>query len=98
MHVRSEPPILYFGTPVVLLTTTNPDGTPNIAPMSSAFWLGWRCMLGLGAGSQTAANLLRDPQCVINLPSVNEVNVVDRLALTTGADPVPLPKQRRGYR
>ncbi|NRF69511.1 flavin reductase family protein [Aquincola sp. S2] len=98
MHVRSEPPILYFGTPVVLLTTTNPDGTPNIAPMSSAFWLGWRCMLGLGAGSQSAANLLRDPQCVINLPSAAEVDAVDRLALTTGADPVPAPKQRRGYR
>ncbi|WP_284616224.1 flavin reductase family protein [Aquabacterium humicola] len=98
MHVRSEPPILYFGTPVVLLTTTNPDGTPNIAPMSSAFWLGWRCMLGLGALSQTAQNLLRDPQCVINLPSDAQVDLVDRLALTTGAEPVPARKAQRGYR
>lgn len=98
MHQRCEPPILYFGTPVVLLTTLNPDGSPNIAPMSSAFWLGWRCVLGLGAASRTAQNLLREPQCVINLPSVNEVAAVDRLALTTGADPVPPYKAARGYR
>ena len=98
MHQRSEPPILYFGTPVVLLTTTNPGGTPNIAPMSSAFWLGWRCMLGLGAGAQTTANLLREPQCVINLPSADQVAAVDRLALTTGAEAIPPLKAARGYR
>lgn len=97
-HQHSEPPILYFGTPVVLLSTSNPDGTPNLAPMSSAFWLGWRCMLGLGAGSQTASNLQRSPQCVINLPSADLVTEVDRLALSTGADPVPAAKAARGYR
>lgn len=98
MHLRSEPPILYFGTPVVLLSTTNPDGTPNLSPMSSAFWLGWRCMLGLDATSQTTANLLRQGQCVINLPSADQVGAVDRLARTTGADPVPPLKAMRGYR
>lgn len=97
-HQRCEPPILYVGTPVVLLTTRNPDGTPNIAPMSSAFWLGWRCLLGLGASSQTAANLRRDPQCVINLPDAGLVDAVDRLALTTGAPNVPPHKAARGYR
>lgn len=98
MHQRSEPPILYFGTPVVLLTTTNPDGTPNISPMSSAFWLGWRCVLGLDASSQTTANLLREGQCVINLPSTAQVAAVDRLARTTGSTPVPPLKALRGYR
>ena len=47
MHKIIEPGILYFGTPVVLISTINEDGTYNLAPMSSAFWLGWRCMLGL---------------------------------------------------
>jgi hypothetical protein len=37
MHVTSEPGILYFGTPVVLISTTNEDGSYNLAPMSSAF-------------------------------------------------------------
>jgi flavin reductase (DIM6/NTAB) family NADH-FMN oxidoreductase RutF len=98
MHVSSEPAILYFGTPVVLISTVNEDGTPNLAPMSSAFWLGWRCMLGLAATSKTTQNLLRTRECVLNLPSVNEVGGVNRLALTTGSNPVPQGKLARGYR
>ncbi|HEY3507151.1 MAG TPA: flavin reductase family protein [Actinocatenispora sp.] len=97
-HSPIEPSILYFGTPVVLITTTNEDGTPNIAPMSSAFWLGWRAMLGLGARSQTARNMLRTKECVLNLPSDALVDAVDRLALTTGTYPVPPTKAERGYR
>jgi flavin reductase (DIM6/NTAB) family NADH-FMN oxidoreductase RutF len=34
---RSEPRILYVGTPVMLISTCNEDGSPNLAPMSSAF-------------------------------------------------------------
>jgi flavin reductase (DIM6/NTAB) family NADH-FMN oxidoreductase RutF len=35
--VTIKPSILYFGTPVVLITTMNPDATVNISPMSSAW-------------------------------------------------------------
>lgn len=98
MHVTAEPAILYFGTPVVLVSTTNEDGTPNLAPMSSAWWLGWNCVLGFGARSHTPANLLRTGECVLNLPSVDLVGVVDRLAKTTGSDPVPPHKVAMGYR
>lgn len=98
MHISSEPNILYFGTPVVLISTVNEDGSYNLAPMSSAFWLGWRCMLGWGAASKTPQNMLRTGQCVLNLPSVDQVDMVNRLALTTGSNPVPERKARRGYR
>ncbi len=98
MHITSEPAILYFGTPVVLISTVNEDGTTNLAPMSSVFWLGWRCMIGLGSGSQTTHNILRTGQCVLNLPSQAEVGAVNRLALTTGSQPVPARKAQRGYR
>jgi flavin reductase (DIM6/NTAB) family NADH-FMN oxidoreductase RutF len=98
MHIVSEPAILYFGTPVVLISTVNEEGAVNLAPMSSAFWLGWRCMLGLAIASQTAQNILRTRQCVLNLPSVHQVDAVDRLALTTGSNPVPSYKADRGYR
>ncbi|MBI3561621.1 MAG: flavin reductase family protein [Gammaproteobacteria bacterium] len=98
MQQTFEPSILYFGTPVVLISTLNEDATYNLAPMSSAFWLGWRCMLGLAAQSKTPQNMLRNGECVLNLPSVNEVAAVNRLALTTGSDPVPEFKQRKGYR
>ncbi|WP_188188395.1 flavin reductase family protein [Nonomuraea sp. SYSU D8015] len=97
-HTRIEPNILYFGTPVVLISSTNEDGTPNLAPMSSAFWLGWRAMLGLGARAKTAHNLVRTRECVLNLPSDALASAVDRLALTTGSDPVPERKWERGYR
>lgn len=96
-HTAIEPGILYFGTPVVLISTTNEDGSANLAPMSSAFWLGWRAMLGLGARSKTAQNLLRTRECVLNLPSDALASAVDRLALTTGSDPVPPGKRKRGY-
>lgn len=98
MHKTIEPTILYFGTPVAILSTLNPDGSPNLAPMSSVWWLGWSCMLGLGQMSQTSGNLIRNRECVINLPSQHQVAHVDRLALTTGKDPVPEKKQSWGYR
>jgi flavin reductase (DIM6/NTAB) family NADH-FMN oxidoreductase RutF len=98
MHIASEPAILYLGTPVVLISTENEDGTYNLAPMSSAFWLGWRCMLGLSAMSKTTENLRRTGQCVLNVPSTDNVAAVDRLARTTGSNPVPPGKVTRGYR
>lgn len=95
--VSIEPAILYWGTPVVLISTMNEDGTSNLAPMSSAFWLGWRCMLGLDASSKNTENLLRTGECVLNLPSPAQVENVDRLARLTGSDPVPAAKQMRDY-
>jgi flavin reductase (DIM6/NTAB) family NADH-FMN oxidoreductase RutF len=98
MHKTIDPTILYFGTPVAIISSLNQDGSPNIAPMSSAWWLGWSCMLGLGAMGQTSDNLIRTRECVINLPSEDQVAHVDRLALTTGKDPVPEKKRDWGYR
>ncbi|WHT15604.1 flavin reductase family protein [Crossiella sp. CA-258035] len=96
-HQAIEPGILYFGTPVVLVSTENEDGTPNLAPISSAFWLGWRALLGISAKSHTTRNLLRTGEAVLNLPNDALAPAVDRLALTTGSDPVPPGKLRRGY-
>jgi flavin reductase (DIM6/NTAB) family NADH-FMN oxidoreductase RutF len=98
MHRTIEPAILYFGTPVVLVSTLNEDGTTNVAPISSAWWLGWSCLLGFGARSHTPANLRRTGECVLNLPSVEQVAAVDRLARTTGSNPVPPHKVAMGYR
>jgi flavin reductase (DIM6/NTAB) family NADH-FMN oxidoreductase RutF len=96
-HTSIEPGILYFGTPVVLIATLNENDSPNLAPMSSVFWLGWRAVLGLSARSKTTRNMLRTGECVLNLPSDALAGAVDRLALTTGSDPVPPHKRERGY-
>lgn len=97
MHQTIYPPILYAGTPVVLVGSINPDGSPNVSPISSAWWLGWNCVLGFGASSQTPLNIQRTGQCTINLPSVNEAAYVDRLARLTANNPVPPGKLERGY-
>lgn len=94
--LRIHPSILYFGTPVVLITTRNPDGSANITPMSSAWALADRVTIGLAGGGQGLANLLRERECVLNLASETMREAVERLAPTSGADPVPAWK--RGYR
>lgn len=98
MHKTIEPKILYFGTPVVLISSLNEDGSGNLAPMSSAWWLGKSCMLGLSARSKTVQNLTRHRECVLNLPSTDLVAAVDRLAFLTGSNPVPEYKMKMGYR
>jgi flavin reductase (DIM6/NTAB) family NADH-FMN oxidoreductase RutF len=98
MHKTVEPSILYFGTPVVLISTVNEGGGYNLAPMSSIFWLGWRCVIGISAFSKTTENLLRNREGVLNLPSVDQAHNVNALALTTGSYPVPEGKLKKGYR
>jgi flavin reductase (DIM6/NTAB) family NADH-FMN oxidoreductase RutF len=98
MHVVSKPAILYFGTPVALLSTLNEDGTANIAPMSSTVFLSWRAILGLQANSKTVENLRRTREMVINMPSVHQVSAVNLLAKTTGTVIVPPDKLQRGFR
>ncbi|MCS1352299.1 flavin reductase family protein [Mechercharimyces sp. CAU 1602] len=97
MHKTINPKILYFGTPVVLVSTVNEDGTFNLAPISSAWWMSQSCMLGMSGHSQTVSNLIRTKECVLNLPSADQVREVDQLALLTGKDPVPPYKEKIGY-
>ncbi|MGV9316887.1 flavin reductase family protein [Streptomyces sp. NPDC003691] len=98
MHVVPGLKVLYFGTPVVLVSSLNEDGTANLAPISSAWWLGRSGMIGLGNNAQTTANLLRDGECVLNLPSSSMVDAVDRIALTTARRDIPDYKTEQGYR
>lgn len=92
-----DPKMLYFGTPVVLISSFNEDGTTNLAPMSSAWWVGRTGVLGMSANSQTVRNLTERPACVLNLVDATMVDAVDRLALLTGRPDVPEYKVARGY-
>jgi flavin reductase (DIM6/NTAB) family NADH-FMN oxidoreductase RutF len=98
MHSVVPLKVHYYGTPVVLVSSTNPDGTTNLAPMSSAWWLGQEAMLGLGASSRTTQNLLRTRECVLNLAPSSLVDHVDRLALLTGTPELSEHKRATGYR
>lgn len=87
-----EPPVLYPGTPVVLVSSLNEDGTTNLAPMSSAWALGKTAVLGLGMAGKTFQNLSARPDCVLNYASAPLWRHVERLAPLTGAAPVPAAK------
>src|SRR5580658_8616590 len=84
-----EPKILYFGTPVALITTIDTDGNANIGPMSSVWALGWTLMLGLEMESKTYQNLMEQKECVINFPPSSLFKHVEKIANLTGANPVP---------
>jgi flavin reductase (DIM6/NTAB) family NADH-FMN oxidoreductase RutF len=92
-----NPKMLYFGTPVVLVSSLNSDGSTNVAPMSSAWWVGKTAMLGLSVNSHTVRNLEQRPMCVLNLVDESMVDAIDRLALLTGRADVPDYKRARGY-
>jgi len=98
MHIVPGLKVLYFGTPVVLLTTRNEDGSTNMAPMSSAWWLGQTAVLGLGDSSQTSENLRREGECVLNLATAALVDGVDRIALTTARETIAQYRREQGYR
>jgi|HubBroStandDraft_6_1064221.scaffolds.fasta_scaffold10846_2 hypothetical protein len=78
------PNILYFGNPIAIVTSVNKDGTPNLAPISSFWALGWTMVLGLLSGTQTLDNFQERPDCVVNLPSPDMWSSVERLAPLTG--------------
>ena len=84
-----EPKILYFGTPVAIVSSLNEDGTTNLAPISSFWALGWTVVLGLLNDTKTLENFFRHPECVVNLPSPEMWRQVEKLAPLTGKFPVP---------
>ncbi len=90
-----EPKILYFGTPVALISSQNEDGSTNLAPISSFWALGWTAMLGLLDETKTADNLAQRPDCVVNIPSPELWQQVEKLAPLTGKNPVPEIKARQ---
>ena len=90
-----EPKILYFGTPVALISSLNENGRTNLAPMSSFWALGWTIMLGLLDETKTAENLERHPECVVNLPAPELWQEVEKLAPLTGKNPVPQIKAQQ---
>jgi flavin reductase (DIM6/NTAB) family NADH-FMN oxidoreductase RutF len=93
-----HPSILYFGTPVVLIGSINPDGRPNLSPMSSAWALDDRVVLGMALAGQGCQNVMRTGEAVINLPGPELHHAVEAIADTTGCEQVPAYKAAMGYR
>lgn len=92
-----RPSALYPGTPVVLMTTINPDGSTNISPLSSFWALGSRVVLGVGTDGQGGANLAAHGECVLNFPWSGQASQVEAIARATARFPVPENKRAMGY-
>jgi flavin reductase (DIM6/NTAB) family NADH-FMN oxidoreductase RutF len=90
-----EPKILYYGTPVAIVSSLNEDRDTNLAPMSSFWALGWTMTLGLLDDTKTIENLHRHGECVVNLPSPEMFKQVEKLAPLTGKNPVPSIKAKQ---
>lgn len=90
-----DPKILYFGTPVALVSSLNEDGSTDLAPISSFWALGWTLTLGLLTATKTADNVRRHQECVVNLPSPEMWEHVEKLAPLTGKNPVPEIKAKQ---
>lgn len=97
-HQIIDPKILYYGMPVILVTTRNEDGTTNISPISSSWALGHYVVLGFGTGGKAVENLQHTPELVINVPGYSLWQQVEQLAPLTGKDPVPEHKAHSGFR
>jgi len=96
--VEVSPSILYFGTPVALVSTLNVRTEANLSPMSSLWALEDRIVLGMATASQGCENFLQTREAVVNLPGPAQCGAVEALAPTTGRYPVPDHKQAMGYR
>jgi flavin reductase (DIM6/NTAB) family NADH-FMN oxidoreductase RutF len=97
-HIAINPPVLYVGTPVALITSLNADGTTNISPMSSAWALFDRVVLGMSSTSKGRENAVRERQLVINFPSPDLWPKVEAIARATACNPVPPHKEKIGYK
>ncbi|MBT2712070.1 flavin reductase family protein [Pseudomonas sp. ISL-88] len=92
-----KPKIMYYGTSTLLLNTLNEDGTTNISPMSSSWALGNCIVLGVGLGGKAIENLERHKECVINLPSPDLWENVERISSYSGKKDIPLLKKQIGF-
>ncbi|MGF9697671.1 MULTISPECIES: flavin reductase family protein [Paenibacillus] len=96
-HETINPSILYYGTPVLILSTLNEDGSTNLSPLSSSWALGDCLVIGLGIQGKAYENLRRHPECVVNLPDASMWRKVESLGRYTGTYPVPEEKKQMGY-
>ncbi|VWD37895.1 flavin reductase [Burkholderia lata] len=93
-----ELPVLYFGTPVALISSVNPDGATNLSPISSYWALSDTLLIGLSTAGQCYSNILQRPEAVLNLPDASLWKNVEAIAATTGSEVVPDNKKQMGYR
>lgn len=89
---------LYYGFPVILLTTIDNRGLTNITPISSSWVLGNNIIIGLGTHSKSFENLKIIPEAVLNLPDETLYKKVEKIAPYTGIININKEQSAAGYK
>lgn len=77
---------LYFGTPVAILSSQNPDGSTNLSPISSWWILEKHIVFGLGASGKAYENIMQNLDIVLNLPDSTLWRNIELIADKTGKE------------
>ena len=92
MALRRARPVAAAG-----VSTTNPDSDQRRADLLCLV-AGRHAVMGVGASSRTARNLVEHGECVLDLVPASLVDHVDRLALLSGTPDRPENKRAMRYR
>lgn len=93
-----NPKMLYYGFPVILLTTLNGDKTTNITPISSSWVLGNDVIIGISIESRAYENLIINKGLVLNIADSSLWSHVETISRYTGKEDMPIYKKNMGYR
>ncbi|MBG0693877.1 pyridoxamine 5'-phosphate oxidase family protein [Enterobacter roggenkampii] len=88
---------LYFGTPVAIISSQNPDGSTNLSPVSSWWILDRNIVFGLGTSGKCYENITGNPDIVLNIPDSRLWQNIEAIANKTGKASPPEWKKKRGY-
>ncbi|PAN79248.1 hypothetical protein CIW69_03635 [Enterobacter cloacae] len=88
---------LYFGTPVAIISSQNPDGSTNLSPISSWWILDQNIVFGLGTDGKCYENIKDNTGIVLNIPDSRLWPNIEALANKTGKASPPEWKKKMGY-
>ena len=90
-----EPKILYFGTPVALISSLNEDGETNLAPISPFSDVGWTVSAGLLDETRDSDKQSAGPECAWLICMLCPVGTREEFEPLKGKDPVPELKTKQ---
>lgn len=89
MHKPISPQMFYYGFPVILLTSIDENNKTNITPISSSWCLGDNVVIGISMQGKAFENIRTCGEVVLNLPDETLWEKIEKIAPTTGKNPVP---------
>lgn len=98
MFKKIEKDCVYYGFPVVLMTTKDmTTKIDNVTPISSTWSLGQSMVVGVGLDNQGYLNLKTGSDATFNIVDRNSWTKVEAIAKTTGNPNMPSYKKKAGY-